>query len=720
MGRPILNRRTLGLALAGLGAAGIARAQPRPAPVVHAPAPPCAARAGDIVGLVLEAGRSPTPAGTVVVFGQAFRAGDLPGRARLAARLAGSGRELPAQIDATTLHADGSVRFALVSLAAPALRAGERAGVLLARTDAPAAALLDVAAAAAGRSAAVEIEAGGAPWRVDLLLRLQDILLSPPTRAVWQRGPLAVQARLQLPVPPGAVGEVHSARLVADVALRADGTLWADVWLRNDIAMQEGGGAARYAMRVLLDGREALQAGPIHQLQYTGFGRLRGASRSGPAPAPPLVRHDVAYLWAAGAIAPYDLSPGVTERRLADMAQYMAAPEWDEPLNPRRIMQEMGTAGGRPDIGPTTLWQAAWLVSGDPRAARFALDQAEAGGAVPWHFWDPGADGSAGGWLDTRRWPQFWSDPRGGRPPKTLLQPMPTRADTKWLPDTAHKPALGFIPYLLTGRRALLDEVLAEAMWAILSAWPLRRGETNGVAAVQDLNVVAGGQIRGAAWSMRDLDNAAWIAPDDNPTGIYLRQAAAANWAWVHAMTSRWGAMQGEARGWIFGNYAIGAHGETSPWQQDFFASSAAGAARRGNQDARAVLAWMENFLAGRFLAENKGFNPRDGVAYQFLVASQGGQNPSLFQTWAEIGAATRARDMSNGDGWRRSGGYYGALGLRSLAGLSEILDSESARRAHAWLATAAPPYTRAQDFAADPTFNVLIRPASTCPTSSR
>ena len=37
-------------------------------------------------------------------------------------------------------------------------------------------------------------------------------------------------------------GRVTSLRLVADVAVRADGTLWADLWLRNDIAMQPGGG----------------------------------------------------------------------------------------------------------------------------------------------------------------------------------------------------------------------------------------------------------------------------------------------------------------------------------------------------------------------------------------------------------------------------------------------------------------------------------------------
>jgi hypothetical protein len=676
-------------------------------PVVRAPAPPCPTRPGEIVGLVLQG--TGAPAGTVVVFGHAFRAGDLPRGAALGARLAG-GAPLPAQADITARHADGSARFAVVSLATPALAPGARTGVLLTATATTPSPPLDIVAAAAGRGAMIEITPeGGNPWRADLLLRLQDGLLDPARRAPWQQGPLAVQGRVALPIPPAAVGGATSARLVADVSLHADGTLWVDAWVRNDIAMQPGGGTARYAMRLLLDGQEAFTSGPVAQLHYTGLGRRRGTLRGRPAPAPPLVCHDVAYLAAAAAVAPFDRTVGVAEALLARMAQFMAAPDWDAPFAPRRIVQDMGSAGGRPDIGPTTLWQAAWLVSGDARAARFAEDQAEAGGAIPWHFWDSEANGGAGGWLDTRRWPQLWTDPRGGRPPRTLAQPIPPRAASGgWVADTAHKPALGYVPHLLTGRRAFLDEVQAEAMWAILSAWPARRAETDGVEAVRDLNLVAGGQLRGAAWSLRDLDNAGFVVPDADPQASYLRDAAAANWAWVRAMTGRWGARQGEARGWIMTPHVLGNRGETSPWQQEFFVAAAAAAARRGNDDARAVLAWMENFIVGRFQAGARGFNPRDGIAYQILVASAGGVSPALFQTWAEIGEATRAANMSNNDGWGRSAGYYGPLGRHSLALLAEVLDSEAARRAHAWLVAAAPPFTTPRDYAADPTYNVL------------
>ncbi|NJN84344.1 MAG: hypothetical protein HC802_20075 [Caldilineaceae bacterium] len=119
--------------------------------------------------------------------------------------------------------------------------------------------------------------------------------------------------------------------------------------------------------------------------------------------------------------------------------------------------------------------------------------------------------------------------------------------------------------------------------------------------------------------------------------------------------------------------------------------------------------AWMENFIAGRFLAADRGFNPRDGIAYQIVMAPAGGANPAYFQTWAEIGKETLARGMSNEGGWRRSTGYYGPLARYSLTMMVEVLGSAAARQALAWIAESAPPYTSARDFADDPTYNITL-----------
>jgi hypothetical protein len=706
---PLPGRRStlLAAAAAALWPAD-ALGQARGREVVLAPPLPCTGRQGDIVSLLLEG--TGAAEGTIVVFGQAFRAGDLPRGATLSARLA-SGRALAIQADVTTRHADGSARFAIVSLAAPALRTGERAGIILARDGGGAQAPLS---ASAGRSAVVEVAPvdGGAPWRVDLApaLAAPGGQRPPWHGGFWQAGPLAVQARVRVPVPPAAVGGATSARLVADVALRADGTLWCDAWVRNDIAMRPGGGVARYVLRVLLDGRLVLQSPPLTQHQYTGIGREVAARPGGaPAPAPPLVRHDVAYLAEAGAIARYDLSVGVDQRLLTAMGALLARPDWVEPFNPRGLMQAMGAGGDRGDIGPTTVWQAAWLISGDPRAAAVALGQAEADGAIPWHFWDAagGAD-RQGGWMDVDRWPGFWSDPRGGPPPRTLLQPMPI-AETGWQPNRSHQPDLSFVPYLLTGRRAFLDGLLAQVTWSIMSWGPARSGPETHAAhpPVRNINLASGAQVRSVAWTLRTIGNAAWIAPDDDPAGQHARRIVAANLGWMRAMIPAWTELQGEAHGWLPGVYTSGA---LPPWQQDFLVSTIAAEARRGSADARAVLGWMANFIVGRFLAQDRGFPPRDGVAY--LIAHAPGERPWLppYRSWGEIGAATRERGWSNGDGWRHSNGYYGRLGLQSLAAMIDVLGLAAARRAYAWLVEASPPFTRPDDLANAPTLAIVPR----------
>lgn len=690
----------LGAAAALFPAAAYGQARGRQ--VVLAPALPCLGRAGDIVALLLEG--TGAPAGTVVVFGQAFREGDLPRGIPLAARRT-TGQPVPVQADVTTRHPDGSARFAVVSLAAPALPQGERAGIVLARGQGGGASGPDMAA---GRSAVVEIVPvdGGTPWRLDLV---PGLARPGGQRAVWQAGPLAVQVRVQAPLPAAAVGGATSARLVADVAVRADGTLWCDAWVRNDIAMRPGGGTARYVLRVLIDGRLVLQSPPLTQHQYTGIGREVAAVRGGaPAPIPPRVRHDVAYLAEAGAIARYDLSVGVDAALLAAMGEMLGQPAWVEPFNPRGLARSMGAGGNRGDLGPTTVWQAAWLISGDPRAAAVAIGQAEADGAIPWHLWDVagGADGR-GGWMDVERWPGFWTDGRGGPPPRTLLQPLPT-AESGWGPNRSHQPDLCFVPYLLTGRRAFLDGLLSQVTWGLMSTAAAVRAESAAFPPVRGLNMANAAQVRSVAWTLRTFGNAAWIVPDDDAGAPFVRRATAANWGWIRAMTPAWTAMQGEAHGWLPGEY--GTPGALPPWQQDFLVSATAAEARRGSADAGAVLAWMANFSVGRFLAGQRGFSPRDGVTYLIAHAPASPPRQPPYRTWAEIGAATRERGWSNGDGWRHSEGYYGRLGLQSLAAIIDVLGLPEARRAYAWLVEANPPFTQPDALASAPTLAIVPR----------
>ena len=644
---------------------------------------PCVQQPGDIVGLLLAGGSG------IASFGQAFIAGDLPAGAVLGARDT-SGAALPAQCDIKTRHPDGSARFAVVALR------GAAGPVMLTRLG-TAAAPMNLTAQLARHSLSVML--GG--QRLDLMAPLRDALARRP----WQAGALVAQGRVALPVTGVAV---TSLRLVADIALLADGACAVDVWLRNDGAMRPGGGRVTYALRVVLDGAEVLATDTMLQHQYTGWGRLLHSG-----PLPPLVRHDAAYLARAGAVARYNLATGVDEALLAGMAAAVRAPGWSVPLGARGITQQMGMGGARADIGPATQSQAIWLMTGDARAAAYVIGQAEAAGAIPWHFWDA----AAGGWMDTARWPGLWTDGRGGPPPGGLAQPI--AADTGWSIASSHQPDLSTVPYLLTGRRAFLDGLQAQACWNVLGQWPGTRGSPTPRQPAEGVNLSRGNQVRGAAWALRQLDNAAWASPDDDPQAPWLRATAAANWGWLKAQLPRWTASQGEAHGWIPGEYGI--PGLLPPWQQDYFASTAAATARRGNADATAVLAWMGNFLAGRFLSEARGFSPRDGVAYLLAMNADASARAPL-RSWAEVGAATRARSLSNGDGWSKTEGDYAQLALASLAALWDVTGTENARQAYAWLSRADAPFTRPEAYRRDPALNIVplgmpgvLRPAGSC-----
>lgn len=687
-----------GCAEAGAGRA--ARAQgsgPAPSNVVLPVPVPCGSQPDDIVGLLLE---GPSEA-TVVVFGQAFRPGDLPQGAGLLARFANGG-QVPAQFDLKVRHADRSARHGLVSLSVPALARGERRGVILSRAADGGSGPLDVAGAIAGRQAVLEVRplAGGDPWRADLLALWQATRAAAP----WQSGPLAVQDRVAVPVPPAAVGGVASMRLVADMAVRADGTLCADIWLRNDIAMQANGGDAAYAVRLEMDGQAVLAEELPRQFQYQAFGRVRGVRRGGQAvPVAPFVRHDMNYLADTASIPRYDQSTGVEVRALDQLVRQMAEPTWNQPLDGRGVTRAMGSGGGRADIGPVTGWQAQWLCSGDRRAAAFCLGQAEAAGAIPWHFWDA----ANGVWLNTDHYPRLWTDGRGGTgrvgdgSSGGLTQQV--SGATGWGPDNSHQPDLCFVPYLLTGRQALLDEVLAQSARCIMGFWPAPRLAGRAI-------VVNGGQVRGAAWAMRQIENSAWLAADGTADQRHIREVADRNWKWLVAQLPAWTEMQGEVHGWLPGDYGVA--GAIPPWQQDYLASTVTLAARRGNADARAFLRWASNFLVGRFFAEESGFARQDGTAYLISISPAEAPRGPPLRSWRQIAAVTREKGMSNDGTWRTSRGDYNRWALQTLAQIAETMDDARAREAYAWLSTAGAPFTAPQDHARLAQLNIVPRGA--------
>jgi Ca2+-binding RTX toxin-like protein len=202
---------------------------------------------------------------------------------------------------------------------------------------------------------------------------------------------------------------------------------------------------------------------------------------------------------------------------------------------------------------------------------------------------------------------------------------------------------------------------------------------------------------------MRELEDAAWAAPDGSAEKGYFRAAADANWAWIVSHLDEWTKLQGNAHGWLPGVYGDGY--SMAPWQQDYFAGVAITAASRGNADALTYLNWAKNFLIGRFNAEDEGFNFHDGAAYN--LANIDKTTGKWLDSWQAIGDETVARGLSSGDAW--VGGVFNQLAMSTLAGLYLLTGDLEALATYKKLAEASPDYTSGNDFAAAASWAITI-----------
>ncbi|MBC9207179.1 hypothetical protein IBL26_10065 [Roseomonas aerophila] len=642
------------------------------------------------IDLNLENAGADTLAGGITTFGQVFTQGEVSAKAGLVATV--NGVDIPVQMDVKTTYADGSVKMAVLSMARPDLPAGAIVDVALSTVaSATASTPIDLSSALNSHSFAVDLTSQGQTTHVDVLAALKQAL-ADGTASFWQKGDLATQARVEIPLD-------GSQRLIFDVTAFKGGGMSVEAQFNNDGVMGTDGGRVNYKVAVSMDGQVVAEE-HVNQAQYQNWhqsyssnGTDGGQGLGDPAEGWLNIRQDIAHLQATGAVAHYDLTVGISDTMLDGFATATQSNGWGDPLATNEVSQFMPGTGARADIGITTESNTAWLMSQDPRAAAYALGQAETASAVTWHLWDTANKG----WLSTEDYPSLWTDERGGTGSAGdassggLTQQIGNSSG--WDLDSAHQPDLSYVPYLMTGQRWMLDNLNAQASWNIVAQWPSDRANANDI-------VVDGNQVRGAAWALRQIDEAAWAAPDGSAEKAYFTEASEANWSWLVSKIPEWTAEQGEAHGWLPGVYGV--DGAMPPWQQDYFASTVIAAASRGNADALTFLEWQTNFLVGRFTHEGQGFDQHDGAAYLIAIADGSGKP---YQTWAEIGAQTDAHGWSNNQGWDNSQGDYAQLALATLAGIAHLTGSAEAAAAYEALVADNAPFSTAADFARDPTF---------------
>jgi len=589
--------------------AGVASASASTPASTPAPAP--TPMAGALATLWLErTGAASEDRQVPLTFGQTFAPGVLPREARLGLRLA-DGTRVALQADVKALHGDGSVRHAILSGILPAPGAKPMALGLVrldkgldAAAPAVSSAATPAALVQAGLTAGVRLTIDGQQYSAAL-----EQLLARDKPATWLNGPVAYEWHASAPLADRN-GQQHP-HLAARFAVRWYPALKqarVDVTVENDWAWEPAPQNFTYDAEISVGGKAVYRKAGLEHYHHA---RWRTLAWWGGAPAVHL-RHDGRQLIDSLALPNYDPAVTISERVLADMAAKWEGPK-TEPMGVGAALKAMPTTGGRGDIGLQPAWAVNWLLSQDPRARAVTLGTADLGGSWSIHYRDR-RTGLPVSLIDypymTRvGHPGDTKNPATGKREAFPVCPKDA-CRTPNQPDISHQPNLAYLPYLLTGDHYYLEELQFWAMHNVFASNPGYRENRKGLLKPE--------QVRGQAWALRTLAEAAYITPEGHPLKQHFLQILDSNLDWYNAEYSN--NPKANALGIIVNGYSVLYREKTgiAPWQDDFFTSAVGRAAELGFARARPLLKWKAKYPVARMVGE--GSCPMMAAMYSMRV----------------------------------------------------------------------------------------------------
>jgi hypothetical protein len=511
-------------------------------------------------------------------FGQVFKKGSLSPDDALLGSLDGA-ESIPLQFDVKATHQDGSVRHAIISGIIPKLRLGSSSMALCrvkhyAIQYAPTTlspAPLKVVITAADQKA----------W-------IAEVNSSTPYREVWLAGPVVADMIYSCPFVDPA-GNQHP-YLSAQFSVRAYGS----TATKTDVVVEATKGYTptpeiTYSAQVFVGSDTAAYA--VNGLTHIPYGRWKRTIWTGMTPALH-IKHDAAYLIDSKAVPSYDQSITIPESILAGYAAALNNGKF-VPMGFGVFSPGMATTGGRPEIGIMPDTYVAAILSGDKRANDIMLASADAAGSWCAHRRD-----DTGRPVDLNHFPysaEFGSasdctNPMTG---KTELLPSPVTSSGR--PDSSHMAGFAYVPYMLTGDFYYLEELHFWLNFALGQFNPYYRQYIKGW--------VKPDQVRGQAWSMRTLAEAAFITPDNHETKQFYAYLVESNFEYYNA---RYLNDADNKLGVITNGYAVAypINGQNNvgmaPWMDDFFTSAIGHAYELGFDSALPLLKWKSKFQIGR------------------------------------------------------------------------------------------------------------------------
>lgn len=629
-------------------------AQPKVATTTAGAAGPEAAQAtvpGEVTTVrVSQVGSKACNAGKVpVTFGQPFRKNDVPRGQTIQAYL--QGRPLPTQTDIRTRNDNGSARHAVITVLLPCETVdGDAALLALAsrpqrpQADTGAISVRDVIAS--GFDASVALDVSGKTWTLDAGQLLKIVARAGGCEAAgkfctpWLSGPLASEWIVGGPLVDSS-GTAHP-HLAAYFAVRAYGPapvsrVRVDVILENDWAYVPDPHNYTYDATIAVGGKGVYA---INDLEHYRQARWHEVFWWG-EPGVLYAALDSDYLQASRAVPQYQEAQP-SEKMLASARQDCP------PMRSCDQTATMANTGAQAAIGPLPRWAAVYVLDTGYRAYRWMLANADALGAYGIHY----RDKDTGKVLSieqhpcmTTLWParveQCPVPPHGN----DLLPSCKGDCDSPLAADEPHHPSPAYVAYITTGDWYYMNELQFWANWVVFWQNPAYREYAKGL--------VHQTQVRGQAWALRTLGQAAYILPERAPLKDYFVDVVENNIEWYNEKYTN--NSEAYALRIIPGYKAIVySHGgdertAMSTWQQSFFTWAVGNLADKGFEGAEKLRDWFAPFQIG--LMTSPGFCWEMASAYKIKVRDS--RDSPIYQSLAEVyrNSFPKLKDMSCDNG---------------------------------------------------------------------
>jgi hypothetical protein len=598
-------------------------------PIVY-PAAPNSGTLAIVTDVRLQNTSTAAQSSVPVTFGQVFAAGHVNPTDAIVGRLEDN-TLVTLQMDVKARHADGSVRHAIFSAIIPSLPANTTRTMSLAKnaTLATAVPMLPTELLAAGFTASTSATIAGVKYSASA-----DQLLKAGAKATWLAGAVANEWQVSAPLTTGD-GVAHP-HLTARFAVRyysAVKKARVDVTIENNWAYEPNPQNFKYDAEVTVGGKSVLAKTDLNHLSHARWRKISWWGGDAPAVNTML---NTKYLIATRAVPNYDQTIGVSPTMLSGLATRYSAASF-EPMGSGPWTPYMPMTGAHDDIGLLPSWSAAYVLSMDKRARDVTLGSGDQAGSFSAHYRDKKTDRPVS--LKNYPYMTIMGNPGDTFNPTTKVReqfPYCGNCATPYSHDMSHQPSMAYLPYLVTGDYYYLEEMQFWAMWNVFSSNPNYRGFGKGWLSSE--------QVRGQAWGLRTLADAAYITPDDDVLKADFNYFLDNNLDWYNSTYS----VNATANklGVIVNGYAYSYNGNNgiAPWQDDFFTSAVGHVADLGYTKANTLLAWKSKFPIGRMTAPGACWI--DAAIYSLVIRPS--TTSPVFSTIAEAYTATRGADFMN------------------------------------------------------------------------